>query len=285
MTVVENAPAKINLGLKIIGKRPDGYHDIRSIFQTIDIYDELEITSSHKPGLVSSHPEVPTDSENLVLKAESLLRKQFRNLSEVHFTLKKSIPVGAGLAGGSSDAAAALRGLNSFHNLNVPDNVLGEYACDLGSDVPFFVKGGTAVVSGRGEIVVEVEWPFNFTYVIVYPNFAVSTSGAYGNLNNIGNDYTEYKKITEKLIVSTLEKKEFFETLKNDFEEPVFKRYPILSKIKSDIISNDPLKAILTGSGSSILGIFEDDETAFRCADSFKNNKFEIFTAKASTKI
>ena len=166
MTVVENAPAKINLGLKIIGKRTDGYHNIRSIFQTIDIYDELEITSSHKPGLVCSHPEVPTGSENLVLKAENLLRKRFRTLPEVHFTLKKRIPVGAGLAGGSSDAAAALRGLNSFHNLNVPDNVLSEYACELGSDVPFLIKGGTSVVSGRGEIIVDIECPFNFTYVI-----------------------------------------------------------------------------------------------------------------------
>ena len=173
MTVVENAPAKINLGLKIIGKRTDGYHNIRSIFQTIDINDELEITSSHKPGLICSHPEVPTSPENLVLKAENLLRKRFRTLPEVHFTLKKRIPVGAGLAGGSSDAAAALRGLNSFHNLNVPDNVLSEYSCELGSDVPFLIKGGAAVVSGRGEIIVEVEWPFNFTYVVVYPKFAV----------------------------------------------------------------------------------------------------------------
>ena len=285
MTVVENAPAKINLGLKIIGKRTDGYHNIRSIFQTIDIYDELEITSSHKPGLVCSHPEVPTGSENLVLKAENLLRKRFRTLPEVHFTLKKRIPVGAGLAGGSSDAAAALRGLNSFHNLNVPDNVLSEYACELGSDVPFLIKGGTSVVSGRGEIIVEVEWPFNFTYVIVYPKFAVSTSWAYRNLNNIRYDYAGYKIITEKLIVSKLEKDEFFDVLKNDFEEPVFKKYPILSKIKSDIINNGPLKAILTGSGSSILGIFEDDAKAFRCANIFKDSEFEIFIAKASTKI
>ena len=285
MTVVENAPAKINLGLKIIGKRTDGYHNIRSIFQTIDIYDELEITSSHKPGLACSHLEVPTGSENLVLQAENLLRKRFRTLPEVHFTLKKRIPVGAGLAGGSSDAAAALRGLNSFHNLNVPDNVLSEYACELGSDVPFLIKGGTSVVSGTGEIIVEVEWPFNFTYVIVYPKFVVSTSWAYRNLNNIGNDYAGYQNITEKLIVSKLKKDEFFDVLKNDFEEPVFKKYPILSKIKSDIINNSSLKAILTGSGSSILGIFEDDAKAFRCANIFKDSEFEIFIAKARKKI
>jgi len=284
LTVVENAPAKINLGLKIIGKRKDRYHNILSIFQTVDIYDELEITSSKKPGLVCSHPEVPTGSENLVLKTEKLIRKRIGNLPEVHFTLKKRIPVGAGLAGGSSDAAAALCGLNAFHNLNLPDNVLNEYACELGSDVPFLLKGGTSVVSGRGEITVTVEWPFNFTYVIVYPKFAVSTSWAYRTLNKIGDDYTEYQKITEKLMGSKLEKDEFFEVLKNDFEEPIFKRYPVLNKIKSTIISNSPLKAILTGSGSSILGIFEDDEKAYRCANTFNNNNMEVFIAKAITK-
>ena len=199
MVVIEKAPAKINLGLKIICKRNDGYHNILSIFQAVDLYDEIEITSANKTELICSHPEVPTNSENLILKADNLLRKQYSNLHPVCFTLKKHIPIGAGLGGGSTDAAAALRGLKSSHNLDIADNLLDEYALELGSDVPFFLKQGTAVVSGRGNIIEAINWPYNFTYVIVYPNFALSTSWAYGNLKKIPGDYSTYKKMIDNL--------------------------------------------------------------------------------------
>ena len=149
MTIIENAPAKINLGLKVISTRKDGYHNIISIFQTVDLYDELTITSSNNPGLICTNPEVPADSENIVLKAEKLFRKRLGSLPRAHFTLKKRIPVGAGLAGGSSDAAAALRGLKAFHSIDINENVLCEYACELGYDKLFLIKGGTSIVTGK----------------------------------------------------------------------------------------------------------------------------------------
>ena len=128
LIILENAPAKINLGLKIINKRADGYHNILSIFQTVDLYDELELHLQHKPGLYCTNPSMPTGPENLVLQAENLFREHHDNIPEVHFTLRKYIPVGAGLAGGSSDAAAALRGLKTLHGIDISNETLNEYA-------------------------------------------------------------------------------------------------------------------------------------------------------------
>ena len=293
MKVLELAPAKINLGLKIISKREDGYHNILSIFQTVDLYDELEITFPFKPskkrsiflqpGLSCTNPEVPAGPENLVIKAEKLFREIFGNLPQVHFTLKKRIPIGGGLAGGSSDAAAALRGLKTLHNVDIPLNVLSEYASRLGSDVPFLIKGGTSVVSGRGEIIDNVKWPFDFTYVLVYPNLEVSTAWAYGNLKKVGNNNNAYQKMTEKLKGGILKVDEFFEELTNDFEETVFERYPVLSTIKIQLMQNGARKALLTGSGSTVLGIFEDKETASHCAKILTKQNFKVFVVKAIT--
>ncbi len=280
MTLLENAPAKINLGLKVLGKRKDGFHDILSIFQTVNLYDELTITSSGKPGLVCSHSEVPLDSQNLVLKAEKLFRKLPGDFPRAHYTLKKRIPVGAGLAGGSSDAAAALRGLMDFHKKDVDDTVLYNLAGKLGSDVPFLMKGGTSVVSGRGEIIENIAWPFDFFYVIVYPNFSVSTSWAYGNLKEREDTSDSFKKMIDKLKISSIHSDEIFSVLHNDFEETVFEKYPVLGKIKTRIMHKGAHKALLTGSGSSVLGIFDERERAVCCAHSLKSSKFEIFIVK-----
>lgn len=303
MTVVESAPAKINLGLKIIGEREDGYHNILSIFQTVSLYDKLKITSSNISGLFCTYPGMPSVEKNLIIKAEQLFRKRVDNLPRVHFTLEKHIPIGGGLAGGSSDAAAALRGLKTFynkissHNVDIPYNELSEYASLLGSDVSFLIKGGTSVVSGRGEIIVDVEWSFDFTYVLVYPNFAVSTAWAYssfvvntlrrtgGNLKKNWNNYNAYQEMTERLAAGTLEVDEFFEEISNDFEKPVFERYSVLDTIKTQLMRNGARRALLTGSGSTVLGIFEDKETASHCAKILKKQNYEIYVVKATTLI
>lgn len=283
MTVIEHAPAKINLGLKILYQREDGYHNILSIFQTVNLYDDLEITFSENPGLSCVYPDIPIGSGNLVVKAENLFREQYNNIPRVHFTLTKRIPLGGGLAGGSSDAAATLRGLRAFHGVDVSDRELEECACKLGSDVPFLMKGGTAVVSGRGEVHIDVTWPFNFTYVLIYPNFAVSTTWAYENIEKIGYDYDSYQKITEKLITNTLEPEELFAVLENDFEDTIFKRYPNLRTVKTQLIRNGARSALLTGSGSTMLGVFDDEETARHCVKMMKpmeNDTYTIFIVK-----
>jgi 4-diphosphocytidyl-2-C-methyl-D-erythritol kinase len=281
--LVEKAPAKLNLGLRIVGKREDGYHDILSVFQTVGLYDELTITPSTESGIECSEPGVPADRNNLVLKAEDCFKKNIGidDTSHTHFFLKKRIPVGAGLGGGSSDAAAALRGLTRFYNVEISDRVFNTYAEELGSDVFFLIKGGTAVVSGRGETVTFVQWPFDFTYVIVYPGFGVSTAWAYGAVGECWSDMGDYQPMTEKLKKGTLEADEFFRALMNDFEPVVFNKYPLLKQIKTDLIKCGARAALLTGSGSCMTGIFENEEEAVRCAKILKNGFAGVYIVKA----
>jgi 4-diphosphocytidyl-2-C-methyl-D-erythritol kinase len=286
--VTEHAPAKINLGLKVIGKRDDGFHDLLSIFQTVSIYDTLHISVSEKsgkPGLTCGHPDVPVDSGNLVLKAEQRIRKNAPEIPPAHYVLDKNVPVGAGLGGGSADAAAALRGLVKLHNLTLSGKTLYEHACELGSDVPFMLHGGTVVVSGRGEHIIDVDWPFEFTYLVVYPGIAVSTAWAYQSLRSVGGEFSAYKSLTDDLCAGKLDEDVFLRHLSNDFEDTVFEKYPLLEKIKSEMISHGAKAACMTGSGSSIVGIFANDETARACADFYTNTIYKIFIAKAVSKM
>ncbi|HUT63971.1 MAG TPA: 4-(cytidine 5'-diphospho)-2-C-methyl-D-erythritol kinase [Anaerolineae bacterium] len=280
MSVEEKAPAKLNLGLKIVSKRKDGCHNILSIFQTVDLYDELHITSSSNPGLVCDDPDVPTDGNNLIIKAEDLFKKELGITLRAYFSLKKVIPIGAGLAGGSSDAAAALRGLTRLYGFDISESILHKYAGELGSDIPFLLKGGTAIVSGRGGYVTFVEWPFDFTYVIVYPGFGISTAWAYGNIRRLGDDKGAYKEMTERLKSRELKPDEFFDALHNDFETIVCEKYPELQEVKNNLIERGARAALLTGSGSSMFGIFEKERDAYRCARMMNKNNHRIFIVK-----
>ena len=281
MTVREKAPAKLNLGLRILGKRDDGFHNILSIFQTVGLCDELILTSSTETEIECDYVGVPKGYDNLILRAEDKFRKCSGISSPVRFILKKRIPVGAGLGGGSSDAAASLRGLKDFHGVEIQDNVLSECAAELGSDIPFLLRGGTAVVSGRGECVDFVEWPFDFTYVIVYPGFGVSTAWAYGNVDNFFDDGGVYRAVIEKLKEGNLKTGDIFDTLRNDFEPVVFGKYTVLQEIKTTFLKYGASAALLTGSGSAMFGIFEEKKDAEKCARLFKKDFTDVFTVKA----
>ncbi len=282
MVVDEKAPSKINLGLRILGKRENGYHTIQSIFQTVGLYDDLRLSPSNETGLSCTDPGIPTGTDNLVLKADELFKKHTGLKKNVHFHLKKRIPVGAGLAGGSSDAAAALRGLRRFSGGEISDAVLRDYASELGSDIPFLINGGTAVVGGRGEVISEVEWQFDFTYVLVYPGFSVSTRWAYRNLEKLNDEKDLYNEMIVKLKAGKPDAELFFRALRNDFETVVFHRYPKLEKIKSDLLKHGSRASVMTGSGSCILGVFEDEFNALECARIFesKSKKYRVFTVK-----
>ncbi len=281
MTVKEKAPAKLNLGLRILGKRDDGFHNILSIFQTVGLCDELTLTSSTETGIECDNAGVPKGDDNLILRAEDKFRKYSGISSPVRFILKKRIPVGAGLGGGSSDAAASLRGLKDFHGAEIQDNALSECAAELGSDIPFLLRGGTAIVSGRGECADFVEWPFDFTYVIVYPGFGVPTAWAYGNIDNFFDDGGVYRAATEKLKEENLEAGEFFNALRNDFEPVVFGKHTALKEIKTSLMERGASAALLTGSGSAMFGIFEEKKDAEKCARLFKNDFTDVFTVRA----
>ncbi|MFC1508991.1 4-(cytidine 5'-diphospho)-2-C-methyl-D-erythritol kinase [Candidatus Omnitrophota bacterium] len=281
MTLQETAPAKINLGLSITGKRADGYHTILSVFQTVGLCDILRLSSSCPGELVCNHPDVPTDQKNLILKAETLFCEKYGIKERTGFILKKKIPVGGGLGGGSADAAAALRGLRSLYGIDAENETLKEIACALGSDIPFLVIGGTAVVSGRGEVIKEVQWPFNFYYVLVAPGFGVSTAWAYSRVSRYGENADAYGSMTDKLLNGTLSRDEFFGALNNDFEPAVFDRYSVLDDIKHRLLKLGACRALMTGSGSTILGIFDDNEEADMCGRSLSDDGFKTFVVAA----
>jgi len=277
----EKAPAKLNLGLKILGKRDDGYHDILSIFQAVDLCDELRVCSGEGLSRLDvTGGNVPEGRDNLVLRAEQLFRARFGVQDDVCFTLEKNIPVGAGLGGGSSDAAATLRLLRSFHRKDIPDEELRACGAGLGSDIPFLVDGGTAVVSGRGECVEHVEWPFDFSYVIVYPGFEVSTAWAYGRVRTYSGDGGNYASVVRKLRDGRLETGELFAALENDFEPVVFDEFPELKTLRSMLLDHGAKAALLSGSGSSVFGIFENERTASAAALMVKHTYGSVFQAK-----
>ena len=280
MTVCEKAPAKINLGLCITGRRADGYHDILSIFQTVDLCDTLTINSAGSGRLTCDAADVPPGADNIVLRAEELFYAQFGISERVNFTLEKRIPVGGGLGGGSSDAAAALRGLRTAHGIDASDDELCGIAGRLGSDIPFLIKGGAAVVSGRGEVIAEAHWPFDLTYVLVYPGFGVSTAWAYGSVKNYGGNYKRYLKVTEKLLGGVLSQDEFFDAVSNDFEPVVFGSYPVLEDIRNELLTHGARRALLTGSGSTMVGMFEESGAARACTTKMQHWSMNIFVVR-----
>ncbi|MHB9028037.1 MAG: 4-(cytidine 5'-diphospho)-2-C-methyl-D-erythritol kinase [Candidatus Latescibacterota bacterium] len=278
--ITEKAPAKINLGLKILRKRPDGFHDILSLFQTITLCDELDL-SGQGSGLDCDCPDLSCGPDNLVLKADRVFREATGFNQPVHFSLRKRIPAGAGLGGGSSDAAAALRGLArmSGGEAGVSGELLRACAEKLGSDVPFLLAGGTAVVEGRGEHMEPVAWPFDFTYLLVYPGFGVSTGWAYAQVRQYAGESGLYRDAVESLKTGHPNKEKFLEALSNDFEPAVFPHYPVLAEIKQGMLSCGAVSSFLTGSGSTIVGLFEEPETARRCVARFQGKGFEVFIA------
>ena len=251
-------PCKINLGLQVLQKRNDGYHDLQTLFFPIPLFDVLEIKGGNSSGndieIINYGIPVPgDDSQNLIVKAYHLLKKDF-TLSPVTFCLLKNIPMGAGLGGGSSDGAFALKLLNDFFGLNLNQQSLLDYALQLGSDCPFFILNQPCLGEGRGEILHPVDFSLkNYWLVLVKPNIHVSTAAAFSGLNlkkgevKIGSVQTEINKGIGHWRAG----------LKNDFEPSVFALHPILSEIKEGLYQHGALYASMSGSGATIYGLFE----------------------------
>ncbi len=247
--------AKINLGLQILGKRKDGYHDISTCFYPVPWKDILEITpaASDKTRLTVTGLEIPPGKEgNLCLKAYNLMKKDF-DLPEVNIHLHKIIPIGGGLGGGSSDGAFTLKLLSEQFNLLLEDDLLSWYALKLASDCPFFINNKPVIASGRGEIMENTDLDLSSKFILlVNPGFPVSTAEAYRTL--IIRDHTH--SITD--ILSSPDPENWGGILTNDFEEYCFRQYPELKIIKDRLYESGALYASLTGSGSCMYGIFNN---------------------------
>jgi 4-diphosphocytidyl-2-C-methyl-D-erythritol kinase len=242
--------AKINLGLNVVKKRSDGYHNIETVFYPIGLCDALEVITSTKFKFELSGIRLDGISENnLVVKAYRLLKEEFQ-LPPVKIHLHKVIPIGAGLGGGSSDGAFMLKLLNNLFKLGIETQQLEKYASLLGADCPFFIKNAPAFGSGIGDVLKSINIDLSdFLIILIKPPFSVNTAGAYKNIhptvptNSINN-------------ILLLDISEWERVLKNDFEKPVFQMYPEIERIKEKLYEQGALYASMTGSGSSVFGIF-----------------------------
>jgi len=255
--------AKINLGLEILRKRTDGYHDINTVFLPITLADELTIEAADTLSVECAEIPIPQE-HNLVFKAARLLQAQCNISRGAKIQLHKKIPTGAGLGGGSSDAAATLRGLCELWNISPDEDTLHAIAAQLGSDVPFFLLGSPAIGSGRGEILYPLSIQLPYTMLIVYPNIHISTAEAYSDVH-LSDEATDYH-----LLFSGDSTPDILRTkIVNSFEQSTFKRHPELLEIKNNLYENGAVFSLMSGSGSSMIGFFENDEMAMQAAAHF----------------
>lgn len=257
------ARAKINLTLDVLGKRPDGYHDVEMIMQSINLYDHITIRKMRAPGikLKTNLKWLPEDGKNLAYKAAQLMTETYSIKDGILIELQKRIPVAAGLAGGSSDAAAVFVGLNALFNLNIPKKELMGLGVRLGADIPYCILRGTALARGIGEKLTKLP-PMPFCYlVIAKPSINVSTAYIYKNLKlNELSLRPDTKKVIEGIEKGNLNL--IAKNLGNVLESVTIKEYPAIDRIKQTMVEYGALGALMSGSGPSVYGIFEEKKQA-----------------------
>jgi 4-diphosphocytidyl-2-C-methyl-D-erythritol kinase len=251
------SPAKVNLRLEILKKREDGYHELRTVFQKISLHDTLHFSLKKGRGvsIKADYPKLPVGKNNLVYKAAQSMLKVSGYKEGIHVEIEKRIPLGAGLGGGSSNAATTLRALNQLLEIGLSKKELMGMGLEIGADVPFFFLKGAAIGSGIGERLKKVKLP-NLWYVLIYPNFEVSTRWAYQNL-----------VLTNQQFHINLH--EFLKTpggisriLLNHLEAVVSKKYPQIGLMKKTLFSAGALGALMTGSGPTVFGFFQEERSS-----------------------
>ncbi len=263
-------PAKINLYLDVRGKRQDGYHEIRTVMQSIDLYDALCIEEGEKSiGIVCDLSSLPVDSRNLCWRAADEMRRHARRAGGVRISLSKKIPVAAGLGGGSSDAAGVLRGLNELWKLGMRTEELERMGAMLGSDVPFFIGGGTAFCSGRGERVTAVKDAASYSYVLITPPIAVSTAGVYAALTPaVGKPSVGEEGFLA--VIASGDPVRLGGALYNRLEENEGPHMREVERLKKMLRGHGALGASMSGSGPSVFGIAKDETAARRLVETIR---------------
>lgn len=278
--IIESAYAKINLGLKVLGKREDGYHEVSMIMQSIGLHDEVIIENGSGIRLTCDVPGLSCGSDNLAYKAALLLAERYQINPNVHITLNKKIFMAAGLAGGSSDAAAVLRGLNKFWQLNLTCRQLETLAAELGSDVPFCIAGGTALAKGRGEIIMPLADMPETVIVLAKPrDLEVSTAWVYKN-------YDKGRVVHMPCIWNMMEKlpkggHAIVPCMGNVLETVTIPAHPVIASIKAAMLSAGAYYAMMSGSGPTVFALADDLQTAERIEAALED--FAVETAVTTT--
>ena len=259
--------AKINLSIDVLGKRQDGYHLVEMIMQTIDLYDLIEINEKDNDQITikSTSDEIPLDCNNLVYKAANLIKKTFNINKGVEIHIKKNIPVAAGMAGGSSNAAAALVGLNKLWNLNLSNQQLEKIGLKLGADVPFCINGGAVLASGIGEELTPIKGLTKDVCILVCkPDLFVSTKEVYECIDSKDID----KRPNNKFLIECLKNedtRQLAENMFNVLEGVTMDKHPVIQQIKDIMTNNRALGAMMSGSGPTVFGLSENREDAVKC--------------------
>ena len=274
------AYAKVNISLDIVGKREDGYHILEMIMQTIDLYDEINIEKQKKDITIKCNkPYVPTDERNLAYRAAKLFMEKYNIHIGVNINIKKNIPVSAGLAGGSTDGAAVLKLMNRLFEVNASDEELMEIGLKLGADVPYCIKGGTALCKGIGEEVTKLKDFKDKILVLVKPPFGVSTKSVYqefdlGKVRSHPNTETLIKAIESndlKLVSNNM---------KNLLENVTLRKHKVLINIKEEMKNTGAIAAMMSGSGPTVFAFFDDMLKAQKCFEKMKLKYNDVFITR-----
>lgn len=286
--ITVRAPAKINLILRVLGRRVDGFHNLWSVMQTVGLEDDIAIRLSQNRAdlrLQCNDSSLSTDQTNLVIRAAAAVLQRCERTLGLEIVLTKRIPMGAGLGGGSSDAAATIIGLNRLLNLGWSAGEMVEVGQALGSDVPFFFFAPSAVVTGRGEHVTSVRIKGNRWIVLVNPGFSVETKWAYQELSST---WTQVPALSHHQAVLDWEREiswdQIVHAAENDFEAPVFAAHPDLRAIKRDLVTQGADVALLSGSGATVFGVFRDEARAKHAHAHFQQRpQYRVFVVPTAS--
>jgi 4-diphosphocytidyl-2-C-methyl-D-erythritol kinase len=269
--VIIKSCCKINLGLRVVNKRADGFHDIETIFYPLRLCDIITFDKDEPFSFTTQNTLLQEENEsNLIVKSVRALEKLSGRKLNVAINLEKNIPIGAGLGGGSSDAASTLLSLNELFLLNIPKTELEKAALQLGSDVPYFFKITPAYATGRGEKLTHIDFELRKHILLINPGIHISTKWAYESLpQNFSNSYiwTEVAKDPGKIL-------EMLPSFVNDFETSVFEKHPVIGDIKKTLLRFGASFALMSGSGSSVFGLFDDYEQAHYAQKHYKDTYF-----------
>lgn len=274
--------AKINWFLNVLGKRDDGFHEICTAFQTVSLFDNLTFTESDKITLTCDNPSIPIDESNLIVRAALQLKEKFEIEKGARIHLEKNIPSPGGLGGGSSNAAVALLGLAELWKLNITLNELCKIGASLGSDVPFFFYGGTAIGAGRGTEITPIEDIEEKFLAIIAPDISVPTPIAFAQLNAPRLTNFAPKSILQICCEEAERQRLRQSNPQNNFERVIFKIEPEIERVKKRLLETGAKSALMSGSGASVYGIFDNEETRQATINALENEsswrKFAVAT-------